>query len=72
MDIKYILSFPGENKVTVELFSEKKIIKNIMKNNEEHEIEDDSFVLVQRNNHIAWFFFSSYNTRTLHSCFLMH
>jgi len=71
MDIKYILSFPGENKVTVELFSEKKIIKNIMKNNEEHEIEDDSFVLVQRNNHIAWFFFS-YNKRTLHSCFLMH
>lgn len=71
MDIKYILSFPGQNKVTVELFSEKKIIKNIMKNNEEHEIEDDSFVLVQRNNHIAWFFFS-YNTRTLHSCFLMH
>jgi len=28
-----------------------------MKNNEKHEIEDDSFVLVQRNNHIACFFF---------------
>jgi hypothetical protein len=53
------------------LFSEKKIIKNIMKNNEKHEIEDDSFVLVQRNNHIACFFFS-YNTRTLHSSFLMY
>jgi hypothetical protein len=71
MDIKYILSFPRENKVTVELFSEKKIIKNIMKNNEKHEIEDDSFVLVQRNNHIACFFFS-YNTRILHSSFLMY
>jgi hypothetical protein len=41
---KYILSFVVENETTVELFSENKIIKNIMKNNKEHEIEDNSFV----------------------------
>lgn len=45
MNIKYILSFLGENKATVELFSEKKFIKNIMKNNKKHEVKNDSFVL---------------------------
>jgi hypothetical protein len=42
--MKYILSFVVENEAIIELFSEKKIIKNIMKNNKEHKIEDDSFV----------------------------
>lgn len=61
MDIEYLLNYPGENEATLELLSDEQIIENVMGNDKEDEIEDDSSVLepvslqrcTQNNNHIA-------------------
>ena len=45
MDVEYLLNYLGENEANLELLSDKEIIKNIMENDKEDEIEDDSSVL---------------------------
>lgn len=45
MDVEYLLNYLGENMVTSELSSDKQIIKNVIGNDKENEVEDNSFVL---------------------------
>ncbi|WRX26118.1 hypothetical protein QQP08_018605 [Theobroma cacao] len=45
MDVKYLLNYVRENEATLELLSDEQIIENIMGNDKEDEVKDDSFIL---------------------------
>ena len=45
MDVEYLLNYVGENKATLELLNDKQTTKNVIGNDREDEVEDDSFVL---------------------------
>ena len=41
---EYLLNYPVENKIIIELLNDKQIIKNNMENFKEYKVKDDNFV----------------------------
>jgi len=77
MDVEYLSNYTGENKVTLEFLNDRQNIKNIMGNDKEDKVEDDSSILeiVSCKNALKapiMLHIFSYNMRTLHHSFLMY
>ncbi|KAK1587985.1 hypothetical protein Q3G72_018965 [Acer saccharum] len=47
MDVEYLLNYPGENEATSDLLSDEQIIENVMGNDKEDEVEEDSSCLIK-------------------------
>ena len=51
MDVEYLLNYPGESEATSELLTDEQLIEEIMRNDKDDEVEDNSSTLepVSRN-----------------------